>query len=111
MLQVTPKTETEEETSREKTRTHVPHDEVLSDLHELNQTCTAGVFTPSAARLERKSSNKRDSTKSFSTMSSVFDSASVDTAVTANDDDPSTVFIQAMPMDDIEGWALVGENN
>ncbi|KAM3497971.1 hypothetical protein MY10362_008694 [Beauveria mimosiformis] len=29
----------------------------------------------------------------------------------ANDDDPSTVFIQATSMDDIEGWAPVGEND
>ncbi|KAM3552431.1 hypothetical protein ARSEF4850_007392 [Beauveria asiatica] len=77
---------------------HCPIPDLLGQQQKRTEVITA------AAATEETPSNKRDSTKSFLTMSSVFDSASEDTAITADEESQNAAFSQAISMDDMEGW-------
>ncbi|KAM3541869.1 hypothetical protein ARSEF1564_005237 [Beauveria bassiana] len=77
---------------------HCPIPDLLGQQQKRTEVITA------AAATEETPSNKRDSTKSFLTMSSVFDSASEDTAITADEESQNAAFSQAISMDDMEDW-------
>lgn len=78
----------------------------ILDLLRQQQKSTK-VITPTVAGPKETPSNKRDSTKSFSTRSSGFDSTSADTAITVNNASQNAVFSQTISMDNIEGWEVV----
>ncbi|KAM3497367.1 hypothetical protein MY10362_009283 [Beauveria mimosiformis] len=80
------------------TNQHCPIPDLLRQQQKRTKVITAATAT------KETPSNKRDSTKTFLTISSIFDSTSEDTAITADEESQNAAFSQAISMDNMEGW-------